>query len=307
MSAAESTAPDDGARFPHRVAYQPASLARPISSGTDLVLTVMLTKDIPQTGTQPLGRAARDARWRRLVMRYQGGDRAAGEQLVAEVMPLVRHLAGRWSAKVSIDDLVQAGLLGLTKALDRFDPAHGASFTGYAVPTMLGEMRRHLRDHAWAVRVPRALQEDAMRVTRAIQVLEPKLGRSPTPQELADHLGTDLESTMEAILAGRAYHSSSLDQPARGGESDDLVLGDTVGEDDAELERSEIAVLLGHVSHVLDERERYVLHLRFERDLTQTAIAERIGVSQMQVSRILRGTLVKLRAEIERKPVPAAA
>ena len=265
----------------------------------------MPTTDEPQSGAAPLGRAARDARWRRLVMRYQRGDRAAGEQLVAEVLPLVRHLAGRWSAKVGIDDLVQAGLLGLTKALDRFDPAHGASFTGYAVPTMLGEMRRHLRDHAWAVRVPRALQEDAMRVTRAMQTLEPKLGRSPTPQELADHLGSDLESVLEAIVAGRAYHSSSLEQPT--GDSDDLVLGDTVGEDDVELERREIAVLLGHVRHVLDDRERYVLHLRFDRDLTQTAIADRIGVSQMQVSRILRASLIKLRAEIERRPMRAAA
>ena len=122
------------------------------------------------------------------MLRYQTGDRAAGEQLVAELLPLVRHLASRWSAKVARDDLVQAGLLGLTKALDRFDPAQGASFTGYAVPTMLGEMRRYLRDHSWAVRVPRALQEEAMRVTSAIQRLEPTLGRSPTPQEIADDL-----------------------------------------------------------------------------------------------------------------------
>jgi RNA polymerase sigma-B factor len=262
--------------------------------------------DRQQSGAPPLGRAARDARWCRLVLRYQRGDRAAGDQLVNELMPLVRHLASRWSAKVGRDDLVQAGLLGLTKALDRFDPVQGASFTGYAVPTMLGEMRRHLRDHAWAVRVPRALQEEAMRVTRAIQQLEPPLGRSPTPQELADHLGIDVESVLEAIVAGRAYHSSSLEQPAGAG-SDDLTLGDTVGADDAELERREIAVLLGHVRHVLDDRERLVLDLRFERDMTQTAIAERIGVSQMQVSRILRATLAKLRSEIERRPVAAAA
>ncbi len=260
----------------------------------------------PQSGTAPLGRAARDARWRRLVLRYQRGDRAAGEQLVAELLPLVRHLASRWSAKVSRDDLVQAGLLGLTKALDRFDPSNGASFTGYAVPTMLGEMRRYLRDHAWAVRVPRALQEDAMRVTRAVQELEPTLGRSPTPQELSDHLELDLESVLEAIVAGRAYHSTSLEQPA-GGDTDGLVLGDTMGAEDDELGRTELSVLLGHVRHVLDDRERYVLHLRFECDMTQTAIAERIGVSQMQVSRILRATLVKLRAEIERRPsgIPA--
>ena len=253
------------------------------------------------TTPPPLGRGARDARWRRLVLRYQTGDRAAGEQLVAELLPLARHLASRWSAKVSRDDLVQAGLLGLTKALDRFDPAHGVSFSGYAIPTMLGEMRRHLRDHAWAVRVPRALQEEAMRVTSAIQRLEPSLGRSPTPQEIADHLGLDVEIVIEAIMAGRAYHASSLDQPAGTG-SEELTLGDTVGEEDADLARCEMAVLLNHARHVLDDRERYVLHLRFQRDLTQTAIAERIGVSQMQVSRILRATLAKLRSEIEATP-----
>lgn len=253
-----------------------------------------------------LSRSARDARWRRLVLRYQEGDGQAGEQLVAELLPLVRHLASRWSAKVGRDDLVQAGLLGLTKALDRFDPAQGASFTGYAVPTMLGEMRRHLRDHAWAVRVPRALQEDAMRVTRAIQQLEPKLGRSPVPQEIADHLGLELEAVLEALVAGRAYHSSSLEQPT-GSDSEELTLGDTMGQEDVELERSEIAILLGDARHVLDDRERYVLYLRFERDLTQTAIAQRIGVSQMQVSRILRSTLAKLRAEIEQRPAVNAA
>lgn len=269
-------------------------------------MAALPTVDEPQSGTPPLGRAARDARWRRLVLRYQDGDRRAGEQLVAEMMPLVRHLASRWAAKVGRDDLVQAGLLGLTKALDRFDAANGASFTGYAVPTMLGEMRRYLRDHAWAVRVPRALQEDAMRVTHAVQELEPSLGRSPTPQELADHLQLDLEHVLEAIIAGRAYHSSSLEQPA-GGETDGLSLGDTIGADDEELDRTEISVLLGHVNHVLDDRERYVLHLRFERDMTQTAIAQRIGVSQMQVSRIIRATLAKLRAEIERRPVANAA
>lgn len=254
----------------------------------------------------PLGRAARDARWRRLVQRYQQGDRAAGERLVAELMPLVRHLAGRWSGKVARDDLVQAGLLGLAKALERFDPAHGASFTGYAMPTMLGEMRRHLRDHAWAVRVPRALQEDAMRVTRAIQRLEPALGRSPTPGEIASELELDVETVLEAIVAGRAYDATSLEQPAGNG-SGELTLGETLGAEDDELARTEIGVLLAHVRHVLDERERYVLVLRFERDLTQSAIGQRIGVSQMQVSRILRAALAKLRTEIERRPVRAAA
>ena len=145
-----------------------------------------------------------------------------------------------------------------------------------------------------------------MRVTRGTQALEPKLGRSPTPEEISEQLGLDLEAVMEAIVAGRAYHSSSLEQPA-GGDTDGLSLGDSLGADDDELERTEIGVLLNHVRHVLDDRERYVLHLRFERDMTQTAIAQRVGVSQMQVSRILRATLAKLRAEIERRPILIAA
>ena len=260
----------------------------------------------PTTPAQTIARAGRDERWRRLIMRYRAGDNAAREQLVTELMPLVRHLAGRYAGKVSRDDLVQVGLLGLTKAIDRFDPAQGRSLTGYALPTMLGEMRRHLRDHAWSVRVPRALQEGAMRVTKAAEELETTLGRSPTPQEIATHLDTDLEEVVEALTAGQAYRSTSLEQRASSSH-EDLTLGDTLGDDDIELERSELSVLLGHVRHVLDERERYVLRLRFEDDLTQTAIAQRIGVSQMQVSRIIRAALGKLRLEIERQPAHAAA
>lgn len=255
---------------------------------------------------QTIARAGRDERWRRLIVRYRAGDTAAREQLVTELMPLVRHLAGRYAGKVAREDLVQVGLLGLTKAIDRFDAAQGRSLTGYALPTMLGEMRRHLRDHAWSVRVPRSLQEGAMRVTKAGEELETMLGRSPTPQEIADHLERDVEEVVEALIAGQAYRSASLEQRASANH-DDLTLGDTLGSDDAELERRELLVLLGHVRHVLDDRERYVLHLRFESDLTQTAIADRIGVSQMQVSRIIRAALGKLRLEIERQPEHVAA
>jgi len=254
----------------------------------------------------PEERHDRDARWGRLLRRYRHGDNAAREQLVGEMLPLANQLARRYAGKAAHDDLVQAGLFGLTKAIDRFDAAHGAQLSSYAVPTMLGEMRRHLRDHTWSVRVPRGLQEDVLRVNRAVTSLESELGRSPTAQQIADRLGLDLETVVEALLAGRAYRASSTDERV-GGDSDDLTLADTLGRDDDELGRRELLVSLRQADHVLTDRERYVMHLRFGLDLTQTEIAGRIGVSQMQVSRILRGMLDKLRVELRRQGADVAA
>src|SRR5438270_647765 len=138
-------------------------------------------------------------RWRseRLLARYRDGDKLAREQLVAEMMPLVHQLARRYPGKAPHDDLVQAGLFGLSKALARFDMSQGSTLSSYAVPTMLGEMRRHLRDHTWSVRVPRGLQEDVLRVNRAVGELESLLGRSPTPQQIAERLGLDLDDVVE--------------------------------------------------------------------------------------------------------------
>jgi RNA polymerase sigma-B factor len=251
-------------------------------------------------------RQDRDARWERLLRRYRNGDRFAREQLVEEMMPLVHQLARRYPGKAPHDDLVQAGLFGLSKALKRFDMSQGSTLSSYAVPTMLGEMRRHLRDHTWSVRVPRGLQEDVLRVNRAVGELEAKLGASPTPQQVAERVGLELEQVVEALMAGRAYRASSMEERV-GGEADDLTLADTLGEDDPELHRRELMVALRQARHVLDERERYVLHLRFAEDRTQTEIADRIGVSQMQVSRILRGLLTKLRLELRRQGAELAA
>jgi RNA polymerase sigma-B factor len=222
------------------------------------------------------------------------------------MLPLVHQLARRYTGKATHDDLVQAGLFGLTKALERYDATQGSALSSYAVPTMLGEMRRYLRDHTWSVRVPRGLQEDVLRVNRAVADLEVELGRSPTPQQIADKLGLDLDSVVEALMAGRAYRASSMEERV-GGETDDLALADTLGGEDSELERREMLVALRQADHVLTERERFVLHLRFAQDLTQTEIADRIGVSQMQVSRILRGMLDKLRVELRRQGVRHAA
>jgi RNA polymerase sigma-B factor len=248
----------------------------------------------------------RDARWDRLLRRYRGGDRAAREQLAGEMLPLANQLARRYAGKAPHDDLVQAGLFGLSKAIERFDLSQGTTLSSYAVPTMLGEMRRHLRDHTWAVRVPRGLQEDVLRVNRAVGELETELGRSPTPQQVADRTGLELETVVEALMAGRAYRATSMEERV-GGDPDDLTLVDTLGADDAELHRRELMVSLRQANHVLSERERYVLHLRFVEDRTQTEIADRIGVSQMQVSRILRGMLDKLRLELRRQGAELAA
>ena len=252
-----------------------------------------------------LERNARDAHWERLLGRYRAGDRQAREHLVAEMLPLVHQLARRYAGKALHDDLVQAGLFGLTKALGRYDPAQGSALSSYAVPTMLGEMRRHMRDHTWPVRVPRGLQEDVLRVNRAVGELEAKLGRSPTAQQVADAVGLELEAVVDALVAGRAYRAASLEERVRGERN--LALVDTLGDDDPELRRRELVVTLRQARHVLSERERYVLHLRFAEDRTQMEIAQRIGVSQMQVSRILRALLDKLRLELRRQGLLRAA
>jgi RNA polymerase sigma-B factor len=222
------------------------------------------------------------------------------------MLPLVHQLARRYAGRAPHDDLVQAALFGLTKALERFDPDQGAALSSYAVPTMLGEMRRHLRDHTWSLRVPRGLQEDVLRVNGTVAQLETELARAPTPQEVADRLGLELEAVVEALMAGRAYRAASMDARVRG-EPNDVALLDTLGGDDPELRRRELLVSLRQARHVLTERERYVLHLRFAEDRTQAEIAERIGVSQMQVSRILRAVLEKLGRELRRQGAAQAA
>jgi RNA polymerase sigma-B factor len=255
--------------------------------------------------TKAPDRSGRDAQWLRLLRRYRSGDGAARERLVVEMLPLVHQLARRYAGRAAHDDLVQVGLLGLTKAVDRFDAGHANSLASYAVPTMLGEMRRYMRDHTWAVRVPRSLQEDALRVTRAMGELETSLGRSPRPQQVADHLGMSLEAVLAALVATRAYRTASLEERI-GGDGDNLTLADVLGAEDPELERTEELVMLGRLKVVLNARERDVIALHYTHDLTQAEIGQRIGLSQMQVSRILRAGTEKLGAHA-RRTRPAAA
>lgn len=243
-------------------------------------------------------------RW--LLERYhRDGDAAAREQLVRGMMPLVRRVATGYGHPRFHEDLVQAACLGLVKAIDRWDPARASELRTYAVPTMHGEVRRWLRDHSWAVHVPRPLQEQVLRVTRATEELRGADGRAPTPQQIAEHLRCDVEDVLEGMQAGRAYGASSLDAPLNGDE-DAGTLSDVIGADDECIERAEEVASLRALRGLLDPRDREVLHLRFVEDLTQTQIAERVGCSQMQVSRILRRSLDRLSEHVQRAQAAAS-
>jgi RNA polymerase sigma-B factor len=228
-----------------------------------------------------------------LLRRYQrDGDLAARDELVRRLMPLVRSVAQSYGHRGRGDDLEQVAALGLVKAIDRYDPTFGASLRSYAMPTMSGEVRRYLRDHTWTVRPPRRLQERVLAVTRATDRLSTATGRPPTPEQVADEVCCDVEEVREAMQAGQAYSGLSLDVPP-GGE-DERGLADTLGEDDERLGRVEELLTLRSLRGLLDDRDRRVLHLRFVEDRTQVEIARAIGISQMQVSRLLRRSLGRL-------------
>jgi RNA polymerase sigma-B factor len=236
---------------------------------------------------------------RRLLERYhRDGDLSARDELVRRFIPLARQLAGRYRhAGESHEDLVQVACLGLIKAVDRYEPERGHAFPKYAVPTMLGELKRHFRDKGWAVRVPRATQELALQVSDALNTLPAKLGRAPRPRDVADAIGEPVENVLEAMEAATAYEATSLDAPRPGaGDDDDWSLGDSISAEERGYELVEIGEVLQGTLVALPARERLILRLRFEEDLTQAEIAEAIGVSQMHVSRLLRRSLDRLAA-----------
>ena len=233
---------------------------------------------------------------------YRGRDQTVREELVQRFMPLARRLAARYRGdREPLDDLVQVASLGLVKALDRFDPARGVAFSSYAVPTILGELKRHFRDRGWSVRVPRDLQERIARVDRAITELPGKLGRAPSVNEIADRLEVDPEEVLEAMEAGHAHHAMSLDAQAQTEEGEGIPLTERLGGSDPAFDTVEYGATITDALESLSERDRTVLHLRFIEDMTQTEIADRVGVSQMHVSRILRSAVERLRAEVERR------
>jgi RNA polymerase sigma-B factor len=225
----------------------------------------------------------------------QKGDSRAREELVRRFLPLARKLARRYSgAREPFEDLLQVASLGLVKAIDRFDGERGTAFSSFAVPTILGELKRYFRDLGWAVHVPRGAQEQAMKVEEAHHRLSSRTGHSPTVQELAEYLEISIEEVLDALETSRAHHASSLDAPYDDGEGEVGSVVDRFGTEDLSLSLAVDRLTIGAAAKQLPPREREVLMLRFVSDLTQTQIADRVGVSQMQVSRILRRALARL-------------
>jgi RNA polymerase sigma-B factor len=251
----------------------------------------------PSTGER-LARAHED---RRLLLRYhREGDPAAREQLVERFLPLARQLARRYQrGGEQLDDLVQVASLGLLKAIDRFEPDRETAFSSFAVPTILGELKRHFRDKGWSVRVPRDLQEMAVKVDRIADEMSRELGRAPTPAEIAQRTGSTQEQVLEAREAAGAYRAVSLDRPRSEDEEEGDSYADAVGADDPGFVRAENAATVDRLMSVLSEREREVLRLRFQEDLTQSEIGRRVGVSQMHVSRLIRQSVARLREEVD--------
>jgi RNA polymerase sigma-B factor len=235
---------------------------------------------------------------RALFARYlDTRDHVDRDMLVERFLPLARQLARRYErSDEPFDDLFQVACLGLVNAIDRFDLSRDVAFSTYAVPTIVGEIKRYFRDKTWSVRVPRDLQELGLRIERVASALETDLHRSPTVPEIAAAADCTEEAVLEAIQALGAYRASSLEAP-RHSEDGDETLGEAIGHHDGGYALAEQRATLSELLRSVGPREREVLRLRFEEDLTQAEIGAHIGVSQMQVSRILRQTIARLRTE----------
>nr|WP_309234573.1 RNA polymerase sigma factor SigF [Nocardia sp. XZ_19_385] len=226
---------------------------------------------------------------------------ALRDELISRCIPLADHIARKFSGRGEpFDDLTQVARVGLVHAVDRFDPARGSNFLSFAVPTIMGEVRRYFRDNTWAMRVPRRVKETHLRIGAAIDALSQTLGRSPTAKEIAAHLDVDPDEVTQAVIAGNAYQPSSIDAASLGRDTDASLL-DTLGEEEGQFERVEEYVAIRPLLAGLPERERRILTMRFFESMTQTQIAKQMGISQMHVSRILTKTLARLRELSERE------
>jgi len=239
-------------------------------------------------------------RTRELFVLYgENGDEAARDELITMYLNLVRYLAHRFRNRGEpIDDLIQVGTIGLIKAIDRFDLERKVEFTTYATPTIVGELKRYFRDKGWAVKVPRRLQELSFKVNQSIDKLTQKLQRSPSVQEIAEYLEVTSDDVLEAMETSEAYNFVSLEGNRSSNGDDSFSILEYIGEDDKLMaivdDRATLAAAVKH----LTAQEQRILYLRFFRGLTQTEIARQLGISQMQVSRLLRKTLKVLREHL---------
>jgi RNA polymerase sigma-B factor len=228
------------------------------------------------------------------------GDQIARESLIREYTPLSRSLARRYGrSSEPFDDLFQVAQLGLLKAIDRYDPDRGFPFKAFAVPTILGEMRRYFRDSGWSVHVPRGAQERALQVREAQQQMSEDCGHAPSVSQLSQYLEIGTEEVLDGLRALAGYGTLSLDAPRRGGEEDESgSYAESIGEEDRRFELIELGLSVGSALEQITPREREILHLRFYEGLTQREIAERVGVSQMHVSRLIRRSIEALRERL---------
>jgi RNA polymerase sigma-B factor len=267
-----------------------------VTNSAPATVPTAAVRSSPRNGA-PQDRAKRQREDQLLMQQHRTGDAHAREVLIERYMPLARSLALRYRrASEPLDDLVQVASVGLVKAVDRWDPGRGLAFSSYAVPTILGELRRYFRDATWDVRPARDLQELCLAVEGAREKLWAELGRSPTVADLAERLGRAPEDVVEALQATEGRSVRSLDAPVHDEEEGSASAGDLIGADDVEYDRVEAGVTIEYLAGILDDRAREILRLRFKEDLLQSEIAERVGCSQMHVSRIIRSSLERLYA-----------
>lgn len=250
----------------------------------------------------PKGKDAWDKeRTRELFRLYkEKGDEEARDQLIVSHLNLVRFLASKFKNRGEpLDDLVQVGTIGLIKAIDRFDPERGLEFTTYATPTILGEIKRHFRDKGWSIRVPRRLQELSAKVNQATDELTVELQRSPSVEEIAGKLGVSAEEILEAMESSGAYTSVSLEAGGTSEDDEAPALIDRLGSVDEDLDASDDRMVIDDAIRDFSPREQEIVRMRFIDGLTQVEIAKRLGVSQVQVSRLLRRTLRKIQDKID--------
>lgn len=248
------------------------------------------------------GKAAWDKeKTHELFRRYkEEGDVEAREKLVMSHMNLVRFLASKFKNRGEpLDDLIQVGYLGLLKAIDRFDPSRGLEFTTYATPTIMGEIKRHFRDKGWSVRVPRRLQELSAKVNQATDVLTTELQRSPKIEEIAEYLDASVDEVLEAMESSSAYSSVPLEGTGNNDNDDAPSVLDRYATEDSALNFTDDRLIIEEALKGFSPREREVIDLRFLQGMTQIEIAEQLGISQVQVSRLLRRTLKKIQDKID--------